>query len=145
MSSNLTASAVKYLGIDYGAKRIGIALSDERGSFAFPRETIPNDVSAIDRILALVRTEEVAVVVMGDTQALNGVDNPITEKAEYFAQALSTHLAQPIVRVREGWSSVEAGRYAPKGKQHDDASAAAIILQRHLDTVSKPLPDTDMI
>jgi molecular chaperone DnaK (HSP70) len=41
VSSNLTSSAMKYLGIDYGTKRIGVAVSDDTGSIAFPLAVIP--------------------------------------------------------------------------------------------------------
>lgn len=123
----------KYLGIDYGSDRIGIAISNDRGSIAFPRETVPNDATAIDRITGLVRREEVQEVVYGDTRADNGGSNQVTTEAEAFAHALGTHLKIPIHLVREAWSTFEAARYAPKGEEHNDAAAAAIILQRYLD------------
>ncbi len=129
---------MRYLGIDYGERRMGLALSDEKGGFAFPKETIPNDVSAIDRIAKIVKEEGVQVFVMGDTRAANGAENPITPAAEAFAESLTRHTRLPLERVREAWSSVEAGRFAPKGKEHDDAAAAAVILQRFLDTQQKP-------
>ena len=124
---------MRYLGVDYGARRIGIALSDEKGGFAFPHATIPNDTTAIDRIEKICRTEHVDEIVIGDTQAANGLDNPITEEAQHFAEMLSKHSGRAVHEVREAWSSVEASRFAPKGKEHDDAAAAAIILQRFLD------------
>jgi putative Holliday junction resolvase len=125
---------MRYLGIDYGAKRIGIAVSDERGSFAFPRETIPNDFSAIDRIERMVKQERVETIIIGDSRAVNGVENKITAETEAFAKSLEHHIRIPVHTSWEAWSSVEAARFAPKGKEHDDAAAAAIILQRFLDT-----------
>jgi len=124
---------MRYLGIDYGAKRIGLALSDERAGFAFPHETIPNDESAIDRIANVVKREDVRGLVFGDTRAGNETENRITAEAERFADALARHTRLPLEKAREAWSSIEAGRFAPKGKEHDDAAAAAIILQRFLD------------
>jgi len=124
---------MRILGLDYGAKRIGIALSDEGGSFAFPHSTIPNDVSAIDRIAAICKKEEVNEIAMGDTRAANEHANLITEEAEVFAHKLHAHSGKEVRLVREAWSSSEASRFAPKGA-HDDAAAAAIILQRHLDS-----------
>lgn len=124
---------MKYLGIDYGTRRIGIAVSDDKGSFAFPKETIPNDASAIDRITSLIKTSEVKEVVMGDARAMNGLENLVTKEAEDFAAALHAHAHVPVHLSREAWSTVEAARFAPKGKEHDDAAAAAIILQRYLD------------
>lgn len=124
---------MRYLGIDYGARRIGIAVSDEKGSFAFPKETLPNDASAIDRITAHVKTSEIHEIVMGDARAMNGLENPVTKEAEDFAAALHAHAHVPVHLSSEAWSTVEAARFAPKGKEHDDAAAAAIILQRYLD------------
>ena len=124
---------MRYLGIDYGAKRIGLALSDPGAQFAFPHETIPNDATTIDRLHNIVKREEVKGVVIGDARAANGEANPITEAAEHFIQTLNT-LHIDVHVVSEAWSSVEAARFAPKGAEHNDASAAAIILQRFLDS-----------
>lgn len=123
---------MRYLGIDYGAKRIGIAISDDAASFAFPKETIPNDVTAIDRLAKMVHEEKIDSIVMGDTRAMNGIDNEITEEAMRFKDALEAHVGLSVSVAREAFSSMEAARFAPKGA-HDDAAAAAIILQRHLD------------
>ena len=128
---------MRYLGIDYGAKRIGLALSDEKGGFAFPHETIPNDMSAIDRITKIIRKEKVGEIVMGDTRADTGAENLISKDADAFAAQLATHTGLPVHRMREAWSSHEAARFAPKGKEHDDTAAAAIILQRYLDGLIK--------
>lgn len=125
---------MRYLGIDYGAKRIGIALSDPGAQFAFPHETIPNDATTFDRIRQVVKREEVGALVVGDARASNGVANPVTENADAFTKSLENHMRIPVHVVSEAWSSVEAGRFAPKGREHNDASAAAIILQRFLDT-----------
>jgi len=124
---------MRILGLDYGAKRIGIALSDEGAQFAFPHSTVPNDASAIDRIEDICKKEEVKEIAMGDTRASNDVGNAITSEAEEFAKNLGAHSGKGVVLVREAWSSAEAARFAPKGV-HDDAAAAAIILQRYLDT-----------
>lgn len=123
---------MRYLGIDYGARRIGIAVSDEAGGFAFPKETIPNDKSALDRIAGIIAREHVGEIVIGDARAATGAENPVTFEADRFAEKLGAHVKIPMYRAREAWSSVEAGRFAPKGV-HDDSAAAAIILQRFLD------------
>ena len=123
---------MRYIGIDYGGKRIGIAISDEAGIFAFPKETIPNDDSSIDRIGKLAEKERVGAFVFGDTLADTGAANTITDEAMGFVKALAAHTKLPIHQVREAWSSSEAARFAPDGVKRDDV-AAAIILQRFLD------------
>jgi putative Holliday junction resolvase len=127
---------MRTLGLDYGTRRIGIALSDENAQFAFPHSTIPNDASAVDRIEKICAQEGVKEIAMGDTRASNEVENAITAEATAFAEMLGRHSGLQVRLVREAWSSAEAGRFAPK-KVHDDAAAAAIILQRHLDARTK--------
>jgi len=125
---------MKYLGIDFGTKRIGIAISDAAGTIAFPRATLPNDAQLFSQLEELVKNEKVTCIVVGDTRSHGGKDNPVTAEAEEFVVALQKALATPVERVWEMWSSIEASRYAPEGQEHNDASAAAIILQRFLDT-----------
>ena len=128
---------MKYLGIDYGAKRVGVAVSDAAGTIAFPRATLPNDAQLFSQLEELVKNEKITCIVVGDTRSHGGKDNPVTAEAEAFVVALQKTLPVPIERVWEMWSSIEASRYAPEGKEHNDASAAAIILQRFLDTRGK--------
>jgi putative Holliday junction resolvase len=129
---------MRILGIDYGAKRLGIAVSDAEGGFAFPKSVIANDANALGAILALIETEKIGAVVVGDTRAATGAENPVTFEADRFCEELEEQLEIPMHRAWEAWSSVEAGRFAPDGK-HDDSAAAAIILQRFLD--SRPKKD----
>ncbi len=123
----------KYLGIDFGSKRVGVAVSDQAGTIAFPRATLANDEKLLSQLSALARDEKIESIVVGDTRSHSGKDNPVTSGAESFVVALQAAVAVPIERVWEMWSSIEASRYAPEGKNHDDASAAAVILQRFLD------------
>ncbi|MEY4747256.1 MAG: hypothetical protein RLZZ416_305 [Candidatus Parcubacteria bacterium] len=126
---------MKHLGIDYGTKRVGLAVSDPDGALAFPRETFPNDASLLERLAAYVEKEKIAVIVVGDARSFGGAENPVTKEADSFADALTNLVDVPVKRAMEVFSSVEASRYAPAGKTHDDAAAAAIILQRYLDGV----------
>lgn len=127
-------SPMRYLGIDYGTKRIGLAISDEAGSFAFPRETIARDDKVVDTIVHIVEREKVGAIVVGDARALSGAHNDMTAEVESFARTLEEAGHVSVHLAREAWSSQEAARFAPKGKKHDDSSAAAIILQRFLDS-----------
>lgn len=126
---------MRHIGIDFGSARIGIAVSDVAGSIAFPRAVIANDGKAVPYVARLVADEQAGVVVVGDARTFGGGENEVTAAADAFATALSRVLSVPVRRAREAWSSAEAARYAPAGKKHDDASAAAIILQRFLDGV----------
>lgn len=123
---------MKYLGIDYGEKRVGLALSDPTGSIAFPLETVPNDGSLLAHITKIIEDKMVRGVVVGDTRAFGGKENPVTKEAEAFVSALK-EAGFSVEVVWEAGSSVEASRYAEKGDEHKDEAAAAIILQRFLD------------
>ena len=127
---------MRYLGIDFGMKRLGIAISDDGGSFAFPRDVIENDSNAQKLIKELVESEKISALIVGDTLTLNGGENDITVAAGEFAARLE-EIGVPVHRVREAWSSQEADRFAPQGRKHNDSAAAAIILQRFLDAHTK--------
>ncbi len=126
---------MKYLGIDYGTKRVGLATSDEDGSFAFPKEIIPTE-GAIDRIIILMQIEDIGVIVIGESLASNGEQNDVVSETRSFAKKLESKISVPIFFVREDFSSVEAHRYQTKKGSRDD-SAAAVILQRFLDKQKK--------
>ena len=123
---------MKYLAIDYGAKYIGIAVSNEEGTIAFPRTVFPNDAKILESITSLVREERIEAIVIGDTRAFSGAENPITPESESFARALSQKTNIQVQPALEAWSSFEAARFAPEGKK-DNAAEAAVILQRFLD------------
>ena len=125
---------MKYLGIDFGTKRVGTAISDAAGTIAFPRTVFPNDGKLFSALKKMIEDEKVEAIVVGDTRSHGGGDNPVTAEAETFVSKLEAETKLPIERVWEIWSSIEASRYAEKGNEHNDASAAAIILQRFLDT-----------
>ncbi len=124
---------MKYLGIDYGSTRIGLAVSDSDGKIAFPRGAIKNDTRAISHIEKLVQEEKIEKIIIGDTRTIGGAENAITAQAEKFAATLESTTSLPVTRAFEGWSSIEASRYAPESDSHEDSAAAAIILQRYLE------------
>ena len=118
------------LGIDYGTKKMGIALSDEGESFAFPH-SIVEVAKMLDVVAVLVAEKGVDTIVLGYSVASNGAPNELARGAETFKTKLEA-LGVSVVLQREDFSSVEAHRYQTKKGDRDD-SAAAIILQRFLD------------
>lgn len=123
---------MKYLGIDYGTKRVGVAVSSADGTIAFPKTVLANDEHLINGLAGVVAAEGVDAIVIGEPKTLEGHDNPLVEKTEQFITLLERQFNVPVHREREAFSSVEAARFAPPGEKYDDA-AAAIILQRFLD------------
>ena len=126
---------MQYIGVDYGTKRVGIAISDEEGSFAFPKGIVPTS-DAIGYIETLVKTGAISGIVVGESLATNGEENDVLFMTKSFAKKLAAVVSVPIVFEREGFSSVEAHRYQTKKGNRDD-SAAAVILQRFLDKRQK--------
>ncbi|MBI4079948.1 Holliday junction resolvase RuvX [Candidatus Kaiserbacteria bacterium] len=132
---------MRYLGIDYGTKRIGLALSSE--GIAFPRGVVANGPNLIARLREIVTTEKVSAIVVGDTRSFGGVENPITEDADTFIGRLQKESGVPVISAWEAGSSVEASRFAPDKRPKDDSAAAAIILQRYLDMRDRAVHSSD--
>ncbi len=124
--------AMRYLGIDYGERHIGVALSDEEGRFAFAHSVVENDEMAVGRVKELCAAEGVGTVVMGESLNYKREDNPVMRKIRVFAEALGGATGLPIIFHPEFLTTVEAYHYRKPGME--DASAAAIMLQSFLDT-----------
>ncbi len=143
-----------FLGIDYGSKKIGIALSDTGGSMAFPHAVIPQDAGAIQLIARIVLEKKVGTVVIGDTLAGNGTTNTVTNAARAFGARLEKELGLPVewfaeagtsgaARISWGEGEVRGVVQSPRKEKQDDlhdARAAALILQRFLDVHRTPRP-----
>ena len=145
---------MRYLGIDYGAKRIGIALSDEKGKMAFAYGVILNTgkKEVVEKIKKICEENFVGKIVLGKSLNYKGEPNIIMEKIEPFKMALEKEIGLPVVYENETLTSAEARR--PLGGERKrpptlskrkspekekqammkvDASAAALILQSYLD------------
>lgn len=121
-----TVVVMKYLGIDVGKERVGIAVSDDSGSVAFPLEQIGRD-KCVGCILSLVIERNIDAVVLGGSVDLDGIDNPIMKEVHKIADAMRESVK--VIFEPEQFSTQAAERLG-KGS---DAEAAAIILQSHLD------------
>lgn len=125
-----------YLGIDYGSKRIGLALAHADSKLAQPLATI--DASRPDywvRLEQLVKEHEVGELVVGLPRGLDGGETDQTKAARFFAVELAS-LKLPIhLQDEAGTSELARERIGTKlqAKGQIDAEAAAIILQDYLD------------
>ena len=132
---------MRYLGIDYGMKRIGIALSDKEGHIAFPKMTIKNqgENKTIDALRNLIRNEGVDEVIIGVPLSFDGYDNTTqTEIMGHFIKKLAAAISIPVSAENEILTSRMAKQSGIK-KAHIDASAAALILQSYLDKKSQKI------
>ncbi len=128
---------MRYLGIDYGSRRVGVAISDEGGVFAFPRETMR--VSSIDGavrcIKNIVQEEKVDTIIIGLPVSFAGGESEQARTVRSFAALLSNAVQLPIEFQNEILSSKVATREGI-GDERIDAAAAALILQAYLDSRS---------
>lgn len=128
---------MRYLGIDYGEKRIGIALSDENGEMAFPHlvvENKNNTKNALEKIKKICLEKKVNVVVFGESKNFDMVDNSIMKDIKIFAEELKKETGLKIFFQPEYMTSAQAEHTQGKNDKLD-ASAATIILQSYLDII----------
>ena len=144
---------MKYLGIDYGSKHTGLALSDSGGNVAMPHAVVPTGADLVETIARLVENEGVEQIVVGESRNLTGGHNTVQQEIDAFTTALAEHTKVPVVSMNELFSSrqakwgIEHGmrinprnadrRALHKKQSRIDDKAAAIILQSYLDAQSK--------
>jgi putative Holliday junction resolvase len=141
VSSNLTSSAMKYLGIDYGTKRIGVAVSDDTGSLAFPLTVVASGPKALEEVANIARVNNVEMIIIGESLNFKNEPNEVMEDIEQFKADIGELTTLPVEYQRELMTSMEAARqFAPDGSRKKnpsqeklDAAAAALILQSYLD------------
>jgi len=140
------------LGVDFGTRRIGLALSDDTATLARPWQTIEAagsplaSAEALARLLATARANDdeeaagIGAIIVGLPRRLNGEDNEQTQPARTFAAALAERTGLEVRLEDERLSSHEAeSRLAVREKDWRrrkaklDAAAAAVILQDYLD------------
>lgn len=131
---------MRYLAIDFGTKRVGLALSDEGGHMGFPHGTLPNNGRLIDEVLELIARKDVGAVVMGESRNYDGTPNPVAKAAKEFGTLIERRLVgMPVyfepetLTTQEARRNFEGVREPGSGGVHVDASAAALILTSYLD------------
>lgn len=140
---------MRYLGIDYGSKRVGIALSDEGLQFALPKIVLSNDNKLVANVKEFCKENNVSLIVIGESKNYKGEENAIMKDIRSFGKDLEGVTGVPIVYEPEFMTSAEADRInkprrsAPREKGSGarekysenemlDASAAALILKSYL-------------
>jgi putative Holliday junction resolvase len=155
MESSVTLTEVRVLGIDYGRRRIGLALSDATGLLARPWKTVLHPGTLSDaaallaaEILQLQREDDgLGAIVLGFPRRLSGEASEQTQAVTKLYGMLQERAGVPIVLQDERLSSHEAEMaMAPRVKDWRkrkallDAAAAAVILQDFLDSARPPAP-----
>lgn len=131
----------RYLAIDYGDRRVGIAVADSDAPIAFPRETIDRQVTPLwERLEQIIRTDHITQIVVGWPVHPNGRSDGKHVDVQVFIDELSQRTSLPIYKQDESFSSaqaLQATSHLKKKEKRDkgrvDRAAAAIILQTWLD------------
>jgi putative Holliday junction resolvase len=134
---------MRALGLDLGAKRIGVAVSDRTGTIASPLLVLQRSGSVArdhQAIADLVLEEEAEAVVVGLPLNMNGSSGPAAKAAVKEAEALAPVVGVPVYTSDERRTTVtadqammEAGLNAQQRRKHVDKIAAAVLLQQWLD------------
>lgn len=128
---------MKYLGIDYGDKRIGIAVSDSGGRIAFPKKVIFNRGPNIyTQIKTIIEEENASKIVIGIPLAFDGKETEQSKKTRAFAGELGRAISLAIEFENELLTTHMVEGVGIK-KEHTDEAAAALILQSFLDRLNK--------
>lgn len=140
----------RVLGVDYGSRRVGVAMSDSMRMVATPLETISvaSDKQALRRLRELVAAHDIQAVVIGLPLHMDGGRGELAEAADGFAERLGKQVPKLAVHLwDERLSTAEAERAmrsdtAKAGRRKDvrDQLAAQLILQSWLDAQAGPLP-----
>jgi len=135
----------RYLGLDYGGRRVGVALSDPGAIIAQPLDTlIVNGIAdAVVQVCAIITEHDVVAVVVGLPLSLSGKESETTEEVRKFAERLRNSCSIPVHFEDERLSSRQAemilhshGKKIKGNKGKIDRISAAVILQSYLDRLN---------
>ena len=131
----------RLIALDVGARRVGVAVSDELGLIASPVESVDMKRDGMDHLVALIERYDPERIIIGLPLGMSGREGPQAAATRAFAQQLRGRVDRPIVFWDErlttfmaDQSLIEAGHRRARRKQHVDAVAAALILQSYLDS-----------
>ncbi len=134
----------KYLAIDFGLKRTGLALTDEMNIIASGLDTV-DSVKLMDYLIVLIPKEKVSRIVLGEPKRLNGEDSHITQNVYLLKEALEKQFPEvDVILIDERFTSKMAfqvmidGGLKKKQRQEKgliDKISATIILQSYLEEI----------
>lgn len=140
---------MRIIGLDYGTKTVGVAISDENEIIASPYTTIERKHAAKLRqtyaaIEQIIEEHDIGLIVLGYPKNMNNTEGERAQSTKEFAEALERRTGLSVVLHDERLTTVEADRILEETgvahsarKQHIDKMAAAIILQNYLDGKGK--------
>ncbi|MDD9867853.1 MAG: Holliday junction resolvase RuvX [Candidatus Campbellbacteria bacterium] len=125
---------MRYLGIDFGTKKIGVSVSDDSGNVAFPLRTLKNKKGVLEDVKGMVEERGIGVIVIGEPRGMGSAENRVMAEAKAMAKEINDFCGVPVVFEPEWYTTAEAKRV--DSDVDIDARAATIILQSYLDRMS---------
>lgn len=135
----------RIMGIDYGKKRIGIALSDPLKTFAYSHSTISNDTKRIIMLTKIIQEKSVNKIILGIPDEVKKTKTSIVNEVLKFKDELTATFSIEVLLWDETYTSVIAekkilesvsSRKKRQNKSLIDMNSAAIILQEYLDSIT---------
>lgn len=145
MTDNPLNEPARILGIDFGLKRVGLALSDPLRIFAYPYKTLNNDKNFWKELGEVIREKNIEMIVLGYPMKENGLKSEVAEKVEKFSKELEKKFKMKVIFWDERYTSVIAQEkilesVPKKSKRRDkgllDRNSAAIILQEYINSLN---------
>lgn len=129
---------VKYMALDIGERRVGVALADDTVKIAVPHTVIDVDGNEFEAVAHIVSTEDISVIVAGYPRNQSGEPTAQTQYSQAFVANLPKEIAEKVIFQDESLTSVQAEQYLkaegkPYTKGDVDKLAASIILQDYLE------------
>lgn len=121
----------RLMGIDYGKKRVGVAVSDEAHMMAFPHGVFANDPRLVKNICTVIKDKGVEEIVIGHSLNKEGKPNDIHEEVVTFMTDLTLETGLPIHLEPEQYTTQAALRIQGRTAM-TDAAAAALILDHYI-------------
>ncbi len=137
---------MRYLGLDYGTKTLGVAISDASGFIATSLKTISytNEQTLLKELDELIKPYEIEKIILGLPKNMNNTLGERAEKTILFAKTLESYFNKPVLLEDERLTTVVATNYLleadmsrKKRKKVVDKMAASIILQTYLDRLRR--------
>jgi putative Holliday junction resolvase len=131
----------RFLGLDPGSVRCGVAMTDSSATMAFPRPALANDDNLLASLRTLIEEELVGAVIVGRPVALSGNETSSTRDADaLFRDLVEAFTEIPVIQWDERLTTYEAqrslsqaGLKAKEHRDHVDSAAAVIMLQNYVD------------
>ena len=134
----------RIIGIDWGARRTGVAVADENREFVFTRPVIMpmGNKTILEQVVDLINTEKVTGVVIGLPLHMDGAESDTTAMVRAFANELATKVDIPICFIDETLTSASAQESMGRVRVHDikqklDSESACVILENAIAMIKR--------